>query len=261
VVGPTPHPTETQRAARMMRDARCLVALTGAGISTLSGIPDFRSAGSGLWEDCEAMTAASLTSFRHNPERFFEWVRPLAARMLQARPNAAHRALAALEHAGRLRAVITQNVDGLHLQAGSQEVIELHGSFRQATCTGCFAVVPTEQLLEHWLASGGMPRCAQCGCVVKPNVILFGEQLPHAAMQRACEWVQACDLFLVVGSSLEVNPAASLPYQARGSGAELIIVNRQPTYLDCRAALVFHQEAAEVLAALADEVLCDRAPA
>lgn len=261
MVGTSPHPIETQLAARMMRDARCPVALTGAGISTLSGIPDFRSAGSGLWDTCEAMAVASLTSFRHDPARFFEWVRPLAACMLNARPNAAHRALAVLEQAGRIRAVITQNVDGLHRQAGSQEVIELHGTFREATCTGCFTVVSTEGLLEHWIACGGTPRCPLCGRVVKPNVILFGEQLPHAALQRAGEWVRACDLFLVVGSSLEVNPAAGLPYQALCSGAELIIINHQPTYLDCRAALVFHQEAAEVLAALADEVLRDRSPA
>lgn len=261
MVGPSPHPVDTQLAARMMRDARCPVALTGAGISTLSGIPDFRSAGSGLWDNAEATAVASLSAFRHTPERFFEWVRPLAGCMLHARPNAAHAALAALERAGCLRAVITQNVDDLHRQAGSQEVIELHGTIRQATCTGCFAVLLTQELLEHWLVTGGTPRCPQCGCLLKPNVILFGEQLPQAALRRADEWVRESDLFLVVGSSLEVNPAAGLPYQALCSGARLIIVNRQPTYLDCRAALVFHQEAAEVLAALADEVLCDRAPA
>ena len=261
MMGRSPHPTDAQLAARMIRDARCPVALTGAGISTASGIPDFRSAGSGLWASPDAMAVASLTAFRHDPERFFEAIRPLAARLLEARPNPAHHALAALEQAGRLRAVVTQNVDDLHRQAGSQEVVELHGSFRHATCTGCFTSRRTDEILEQWLETSGPPRCPGCGCILKPDVILFEEQLPHAALERALGWVHSCDLCLVVGSSLEVNPAAGLPYRALCSGARLIIVNRQPTYLDRRASLVFREEAADVLALLVDEVLCDRAPA
>ena len=261
MVGRSPHPHDAQLAARMIRDARCPVVLTGAGISTASGIPDFRTAGSGLWASGDAMAVASLTAFRHDPERFFERIRPLAACMLRARPNPAHHALAALEQAGRLRAVITQNVDDLHRQAGSQEVIELHGSFRHATCTGCFTSLSTDGLLDHWLEMNGTPRCPSCGCIVKPDIILFEEQLPHAALERALEWVHSCDLCLVIGSSLEVNPAAGLPYRALCSGARLIIVNRQPTYLDQRASLIFHEEAADVLALLVDEVLCERAPA
>jgi NAD-dependent deacetylase len=244
-----------------MRDARCLVALTGAGISTSSGIPDFRSTGSGLWTQADGMVVASLTTFRHAPERFFEWARPVATCMLRAQPNRAHRALASLEQAGQLQAVITQNVDDLHRRSGSSEVIELHGSFRRATCTGCFSEFDTQGLLEGWLTSTDLPCCPRCGSLVKPNVILFGEQLPHAALDRAFRWAQECDLFLVVGSSLEVNPAAGLPFQALCSGAELIIVNQEPTYLDARAAWVFRQPAADILTALADEVLCERSPA
>jgi NAD-dependent deacetylase len=244
-----------------MRGARCLVALTGAGISTSSGIPDFRTAGSGLWAQADGMAMASLTAFRHAPDRFFEWARPVAACMLRAQPNPAHRALASLEQAGLLKAVITQNVDDLHQRAGSSEVIELHGTFRRATCTECFSEFDTHGLLEHWLASTDSPCCPSCGSLVKPNVILFGEQLPHAALEKAAAWSKRCDLFLVVGSSLEVNPAAGLPYQALRSGAELIIVNQEPTYLDGRAAWVFRQSAADVLPALADEVLCERSPA
>ncbi|MCJ7513699.1 MAG: hypothetical protein MUO23_12095 [Anaerolineales bacterium] len=169
-------------------------------------------------------------------------------------------ALAALEQAGRLRAAIPQNFDDFHRQAGSGQVVELHGIFRQATCTACFAVFSTAQLAERWLESGWIPRCQACGWIVKPKVIVFGEEMPHAACQGAWQWVRERDLCRVVGSSLEVKPAASPPFEAVSAGADLIIINRQPTYLDCRAAQVLQEEAAEVLAALVREVLCDRTP-
>ena len=257
MVASPPHQS-VSHAAQLILDAQCAVALTGAGISTPSGIPDFRSPGTGLWEETDPMAVASLTAFRHTPAQFFEWMRPLARTFLQASPNAAHAALAALEQNGHLQAVVTQNIDDLHHRAGSQRVIEIHGTWSTSTCTRCFARVPTQHWVERWVHEGGVPHCADCGAILKPDIILFGEQMPCAPIQEARAWMKSCDLCLVVGSSLEVTPAAGLPYEALQAGASLIIINRQPTYLDGRASIVFHDDAAEVLPAVASEVLGER---
>jgi NAD-dependent deacetylase len=243
------------RAADLLRDARRTVALTGAGISTPSGIPDFRSTGTGLWERVDPMVVASLTSFRYNPEAFFAFLRPLACQVLQAAPNAAHRALARLEQAGRLIGVVTQNIDQLHQRAGSRQVVEVHGSFRRATCIACFCEFDTEPFLRAFVDEGTIPRCPDCGGVLKPNVILFGEQLPWIPFEKARTWCTAADVVLVVGSSLEVTPVSRLPQAALDAGARLIIVNREPTYLDPRADAVFREDLVEVLPELAAEIL------
>lgn len=243
------------RAAGLLRSARQAVALTGAGISTPSGIPDFRSPGSGLWENVEAMEVASLTAFRHHPERFFEWVRPLAKRILEAEPNPAHEALARLEAAGFLAGVVTQNIDDLHRRAGSRRVLEIHGHLREATCVRCFRRYPSARLLARFAETGEVPRCPACEGVLKPNVVLFEEQLPYQVVEEARALVESSDLILVVGSSLEVTPAALFPVPALNAGARLIIVNRSPTYLDERADVVFREDVAQVLPRLAEEVL------
>lgn len=241
-----------QRAAELLGAAHAAAAFTGAGISTPSGIPDFRSHGSGLWENCNPLEVASLTAFRHHPERFYAWVRPLAATIYRAEPNLAHRALAALEAAGRLRTVITQNIDMLHQRAGSRRVLEIHGTLRTATCRECHRVFEAERRILDFIRDGVIPLCSECGGVLKPNVILFEEQLPAAVFHRAREAAHQCGLMLVLGSSLEVMPAAGLPLEAVHHGARLIIVNREPTYLDERADVVIHSDVAEVLPALAD---------
>jgi NAD-dependent deacetylase len=254
----TPPADDLTRAAALVRAARRGVALTGAGISTPSGVPDFRSAGSGLWERVDPMEVASLTVFRHHPERFYAWIHPLADHILRSEPNPAHHALVRLERAGHLRGVVTQNIDDLHLRAGSRGVLEIHGHLREATCVRCYAVVSTLPYLEPFAATGVLPRCPGCGGVLKPNVVLFGEQLPHAVVQQALAWMRDCDLILVVGSSLEVTPAAAFPLEALNAGARLIIINRDPTYLDVRAACVLRDDVAEVLPRLVDEVLRER---
>jgi NAD-dependent deacetylase len=243
------------KAALLLCRARSAVALTGAGISTASGIPDFRSPGSGLWERCDPMRVASLAAFRHHPEDFFAWVRPLAESVLRADPNPAHLALAQLERSGLLAGLITQNIDGLHQRAGSRVVVEVHGHFRESTCVSCFRVFPTQPFLEAFVAEGKPPACPACGRYLKPNVVLFGEQLPWQEVQRARELLSRCDLVLVVGSSLEVTPVALFPQTALDSGACLIIINREPTYLDIRADVRFFLDAAEVLPWLVAEVL------
>ncbi len=220
------------RAADLLRHARYAVALTGAGVSTHSGIPDFRSPGTGMWEQVDPLEVASVFAFRRRPEAFFDWIRPLARLLIEAQPNAAHLALAQLEASGALRSVITQNIDGLHQRAGSQRVFEVHGHMRECTCIRCYRVFPTEQFVETFLSDGGVPHCPSCGNVLKPNVILYGEQLPALAMQAAQSETRQCDVMLIAGSSLEVAPVSELPRLARRGGARLILVNLQPTYLD-----------------------------
>lgn len=243
--------TDLTYAASLLRDARHAVVLTGAGISTPSGIPDFRSPGSGLWEKDDPMEVASIYALRQHPERFYRWVRPLVELLHEAQPNPAHIALARLEAAGRIQAVITQNIDGLHQRAGSRNVLELHGHLRTATCLSCFRTVSAEGLVEV-VKRGEVPRCPFCGGVVKPDVILFGEQLPTEVFLAAMEHARQADLMLVVGSSLMVMPAAKLPAITYSHGGKLLIFNRQPTYADAFAAAVFRADVVETLPRLAE---------
>ena len=237
---------QIERAAALIANSKYVVALTGAGISTPSGIPDFRSPGSGLWEKVNPMLVASSFSFRLQPQAFYEWARPLARKLLEAEPNPAHRALAELEEMGLLKAVITQNIDDLHQKAGSKRVLELHGNMRQATCLKCHQVVSTQGMMERFLEEGELPYCS-CGGLLKPNVVLIGEQLPRWVLLEAWGEAERCDLMLVVGSSLEIAPAAEIPFVALRCGAKAIVINYQPTPLDNQADVVIHEDVAEVL--------------
>ena len=240
---------EIAEAAELIKNSRYLVALTGAGHSTASGIPDFRSPDSGLWERSDPMAVASIWSFRQNPKSFYEWLRPLVRTMLDAQPNAAHVAMAELERRGFLKALITQNIDNLHQRAGSHKVYELHGHMREATCVRCYKVVPVDPLIEPLLAEGKVPYCA-CGGALKPNVILFGEQLPIRVFNAALQEAKRSDLLLVAGSSLEVIPAADIPFVALSHGAKGIIVNFQPTDFDRHARVAIHGDVTEILPAI-----------
>jgi len=242
---------EITRAAALLREARHAIALTGAGSSTPSGIPDFRSPETGLWEKANPMEVASIYAFRRRPQAFYDWMRPMVRTLLNAEPNPSHLALAELEAGGWLKAVITQNIDGLHQRAGSREVLELHGHLREATCISCYNLLPTGRLLEDFLAPGGMPRCPACGGVMKPNVILFGEQLPIEVLNAALAHVYQADLMLVAGSSLEVAPASHLPLEVHRRAGRLIGVNLMPTYMDDIAEVVIHGDVADVLPRIA----------
>jgi NAD-dependent deacetylase len=242
-------------AADLLRQAKHAVSLTGAGLSTPSGIPDFRSTGTGLWSRDEPMEVASLSTFRTTPKRFFEWFRPLASQIFYAQPNSAHLALAGLEKAGRIRSIITQNIDMLHQKAGSQTVIEMHGTMKSLTCTQCYHRAEAALYLDKFVEDGRIPCCPQCGNILKPDVILFGEQLPQAAWYRAQREARNCDLMLVIGSSLEVLPVAGLPMQALDRGAHLIVVNNVQTYINVRADAVFTEDAAVIIPAIAEKVL------
>jgi NAD-dependent deacetylase len=238
---------EIARAAELLREARYAVALTGAGSSTPSGIPDFRSPGSGIWEHVNPMEVASIYAFRRHPELFYSWIRPMVNKLLTAEPNPSHWALAELEVGGWLKAIITQNIDNLYQRAEAREVLELHGHMREATCIDCYRVVPCEELMDAFLASDEVPRCTACGGVMKPNVVLFGEQLPIQVVNAAMAHVRRADLMLIAGSSLEVMPAAQLPLLVHEQAGRLIVINLTPTYVDDIAEVVIHGDVAEVL--------------
>jgi NAD-dependent deacetylase len=236
--------------ASHVAQSHAMIAFTGAGISTPSGIPDFRSPSCGLWESVDPLAVASIFGFRQNPEAFYRWVYPLARLTMEAKPNPAHEALARLEAMGKLRCVITQNIDMLHTRAGSKTVYELHGHMREATCVSCFEVYPGEPILRQFLEDHKVPHCPKCGGIIKPNVILFGEQLPYRELQAAQDAVRHTDLMLIIGSSLEVAPASDLPVVALRCGAKLVIVNYESTFIDGKAACVIHGNCAEVLPAI-----------
>ncbi len=244
-----------ERAARMIREAEYAVALTGAGISTPSGIPDFRSPNTGLWATENAIEIASILGFNRHPAAFYDWIRPLAKLLVAAQPNPAHLALAAMEKAGDIKAVITQNIDMLHEKAGSKVFFEMHGHFRKATCIACYTEYEAEPIINQFLEDGLIPICPQCGGVLKPNVILYGEQLPVRELFAAQQAARRCDLMLVAGSSLEVAPAGDLPVIAKQQNARIIIINYEETHADKMADILFHENVATVLPQIAAVVL------
>jgi NAD-dependent deacetylase len=236
--------------AALVRKRQPCVVLTGAGISTESGIPDFRSP-TGIWAEYDPMEYATIGAFRRDPVKVWEFYALRFRVLTTAEPNAGHLALAELERRGLVEAVVTQNIDGLHARAGSQDVIEVHGSIRTASCLECGERVPLEDVvaaLEHAPA----PPCPACGSILKPDVVMFGELLPVDAIDRATELARRAGLLLVVGSSLEVYPVAGLPEETVAAGGAVAIVNRGPTPFDRLAAVKIDAGAGETLSALVD---------
>jgi NAD-dependent deacetylase len=225
----------------LMRAHQPCVVLTGAGISTESGIPDFRSP-TGLWAKYDPMDYATIRAFRADPVRVWEFYALRYEALTRAEPNAGHLALAELERRGLVSAVITQNIDMLHERAGTRELVEVHGSIRTASCSRCGRAFGAAAVLERL----PVPRCDDDHTVLKPDVVFFGELLPEAAIDRAFELARAAELLLVVGSTLEVQPVGALPLEAR----RFAIVNVGPTALDRRAVLRVDGKAGEILPAL-----------
>jgi NAD-dependent deacetylase len=208
------------------------VALTGAGISVPSGIPDFRTPGEGLWEKVDPMEVAHIDAFRRDPARFWSFYRPRFQSLGDVEPNPAHEALAELERQGLIEGVITQNVDMLHVKAGSERVVEVHGSIRTSSCAQCAGTFTIDEMRELFDQDNGMPTCPTCIAPLKPDVVLFGEMLPFDAMAEAEALASRADLMLCVGSSLEVYPVAGLPSVTLGRGGKLAIVTKGPTPYD-----------------------------
>lgn len=240
-----------QRAAQMILEAFQVVALTGAGISVESGIPDFRSPG-GLWTRYDPLLYGTYDSFLSHPERFWEMARELNPTLGNAEPNPAHYALAELEELGKCKAVITQNIDNLHQRAGSQQVLELHGTHRTGHCMVCHRPFTLEEINELSQGNTVVPRDPTDGGAIKPDVVLFGEPLDARVLARGAEIAATSDLMLVVGCSLEVYPAAALPEYTKRRKGKLVFFNTVPTYQDDEADLICLGRAGEVLPAVVD---------
>jgi NAD-dependent deacetylase len=235
--------------AGLISDSERVVALTGAGISVPSGIPDFRTPGEGLWEKVDPMEVAHIDAFHSDTRRFWQFYRPRFAALAGKQPNAAHRALAELEARGTLDAVITQNIDRLHAKAGSKRLVEVHGSIATSSCTTCGASYPLERV-GGLFDDEGVATCGCCMGKVKPDVVLFGELLPEAAMREAQELCGAADLLICVGSSLEVHPVAGLPELTLGAGGRLAIVTKGQTPYDAEATVRLEGDVVDELSAV-----------
>ena len=235
-----------RQVARWLAETEMAVAFTGAGISTESGIPDFRSPG-GVWSKYRPVM---FQDFLDRAEARYEYWRQKSAahrEFADARPNAAHRILAEWEDRGLLHGVVTQNIDGLHQAAGSRNVLELHGTARQVVCLGCGRRYDPEPVVQQFLETDVPPECPECSGILKHATISFGQALPPEVLDDAVRWSRQCDFFLALGSSLVVEPAASLPRLARSNEARLVIVNREPTDQDAQADAVLHASIGRVL--------------
>ncbi len=229
--------TDVERLAGLIRSAGSVVALTGAGISVPSGIPDFRSPGTGLWENVNPMEVAHIDAFRADPRRFWHFYGQRFQTLEDKEPNDAHRALVELERRGHLDAIVTQNIDRLHRVAGSRDLVEVHGTIDHSSCLRDGAQYPLDDVRARLAADpDGVPRC-DCGAPLKPDVVLFGEFLPEGALERAFTLAAGADLLLCIGSSLEVYPIAQLPALTRQAGGAVAIVTQGQTPFDDRAAV------------------------
>ncbi|CAB4936418.1 unannotated protein [freshwater metagenome] len=239
-----------ERLADLVRAARSVVALTGAGISVPSGIPDFRSPATGLWANVDPMEVAHIEVWRTDPARFWEFYGSRFQTLGDTRPNGAHAVLVELEERGLLDAVVTQNIDMLHRAAGTRDLIEVHGTIEHASCLSCGERHPLAQTRVRLdVDPEGIPRC-DCGRPLKPDVVLFGEMLPAEAIDRAFELAARADLLLCIGSSLEVHPVAQLPGITLRAGGEIAIVTQGPTPYDHRAAVKLDGDVVTELEAL-----------
>jgi NAD-dependent protein deacetylase/lipoamidase len=237
------------RLAELVRELGCTVALTGAGVSVPSGIPDFRTPETGLWANVDPIAVAHIDVFERDPQRFWSYYRPRFHSLGDKRPNGAHEALAELEGRGLLAGVITQNIDRLHRAAGSRNVVEVHGSIETSTCRGCGASYGLDEV-DDLFDDEGVATCASCAGAVKPDVVLFGEMLPEEAMRRAQGLAAEADLMLCIGSSLVVHPVAALPQVTMAAGGRLAIVTQGETPYDGDAVLKLDGEVDEELGAL-----------
>jgi NAD-dependent deacetylase len=243
---------ERGRLAELIACARSVVALTGAGISVPSGIPDFRTPRTGLWEKVDPMEVAHIDAFRSDPVRFWRFYGERFATLGDKQPNGAHAALVELERAGVLGAVITQNIDTLHRRAGTRELVEVHGSIATCSCSACRSSVEVEEVRVRLAgAADGVPRCVECGGPLKPDVVLFGEMLPAHALGCAQELCEGADALLCIGSSLEVHPVAGLPLLTLRGGGSVAILTAGPTPLDAQATVRLSGDVVEELQALA----------
>jgi NAD-dependent deacetylase len=244
---------DINRVADWLASAQSAVVLTGAGISTESGIPDFRSPG-GVWSKYRTVYFDEFLTSPAGRHEYWRQKCEMHREFADAQPNVGHQVLARWETAGRIRGVITQNIDGLHQLAGSRRVLELHGTARQAACLDCAACYDIGPLVEQFLTQNHVPDCPACGGRLKHATISFGQMLPADVLMEATRWSREADLMLAIGSSLVVTPAADLPRIAKENGARLVILNRDPTPLDAIADVVLNAPIGETLSAIHSEL-------
>jgi NAD-dependent deacetylase len=249
VAGEVAANTKAGELARLLAESRSAVVLTGAGISVPSGIPDFRSPGTGIWEDVDPFEVATIDAFHRDTRRFWDFYRPRFEMLGDKLPNPAHEAVAELERRGFVDAVITQNVDRLHRRAGSERVIEVHGSIASSSCTTCGASWPLEEV-DTLFGDDGVAECSGCMGKVKPDVVLFGELLPEAAMNEARSLAENADLMICIGSSLEVYPVAGLPELTISAGGKIAVITQGPTPYDGEADIRMHGDVVEEMTAV-----------
>jgi NAD-dependent deacetylase len=244
------HTDQAERLAELLREARSAFVLTGAGVSVPSGIHDFRSPGTGIWEKVNPMEVAHIDAFRRQPDRFWKFYGERFAKLVDKQPNPAHEAIAELERRGVIRGVVTQNVDRLHRRAGSRNVIEVHGSIEWSVCPECRARTQIDRVIELLAAHPGAPECPACIAPLKPDVVLFGEMLPEDAISDAHALAAEADLIVCVGSSLEVYPVASLPSITREGGGRIALITQGPTPYDDEAEVKLTGDVVDELAAV-----------
>lgn len=241
---------KVNQVVKLIKKSKYAIVLTGAGVSTGSGIPDFRTPGKGIWEKVDPFKVTSITAFDENPQRFYYFYRPRIEMLSRVSPNPAHKAISQLEEMGYIHCLITQNIDNLHQRAGSKKVIEVHGTLRKAICRRCGKIISSELLIQKMDESKEKVPYCECGGVFKPNVVLFGEMLPN--LDNAIYESKRADLILTVGSSLQVSPANMLPQYCLNRGGKLVIVNFRSTHLDYLAEAVINEDVCDFLPAVVE---------
>lgn len=241
---------KVNQVVKLIKKSKYAIVLTGAGVSTGSGIPDFRTPGKGIWEKVDPFKVTSITAFDENPQRFYYFYRPRIEMLSRVSPNPAHKAISQLEEMGYIHCLITQNIDNLHQRAGSKKVIEVHGTLRKAICRRCGKIISSELLIQKIDESKEKVPYCKCGGVFKPNVVLFGEMLPN--LDNAIYESKRADLILTVGSSLQVSPANMLPQYCLNRGGKLVIVNFMSTHLDYLAEAVINEDVRDFLPAVVE---------
>jgi NAD-dependent deacetylase len=233
--------------SELIKKSSKIVFFTGAGISTESGIPDFRSANSGLWNDKDMIDFFGLDNFFNKPSDFYSLFIKKFELFLKAQPNTSHYFISKLEEQGKVLSTITQNIDGLHQKSGSNKIIELHGNMNESSCTNCNNRIKTKQVFNMIKKGINPPLCPICKGLIKPDVVFFGENLPAEALENAVERSKDCDLFIVMGSSLVVMPAALMPGYAKTAGADVVILNKMPTSYDSMADIVINDKLGNIV--------------
>jgi NAD-dependent deacetylase len=239
--------TKVKKSAQLILDANNIVALTGAGMGTESGIADFRSPGTGLWEKVNPDEFASIHSYVSDTKKNLGFMLEMGMNIFKAKPNEGHKALTKLQKLGKLTGILTQNIDGLHQKAHSINVVELHGTAYEAICMGCDKVYPITIMIDQVMNGKNRPICETCKGLLKPNAIFFGEPLRSETLSQADKMIETCDLLIVLGSSLLVYPVAFYPRKALSLGAKLVIINIQETDMDNKAEVVIHDKIGDVL--------------